>query len=370
MIRFLTGGESHGPCLTVIVDGFPAGMRIDNEKINRDLARRQSGYGRNKRMQIEQDKAEILGGVIDGCTIGAPVVFRIENKDWANWQERWAKGNLEPLVVPRPGHADFAGMIKYGLDDARPVLERASARETAARVSAGAIAKLLLAEFNINIGSYVTEIGGVGSNLQKLSFDERFKLAEESEVRCPDENASLKMIEAIDKARDDGDTLGGIFEVIATGVMVGLGSYVQWDRRLDARLAMAVMSIPAIKGVEIGSAFENTYLTGTQVQDDLFPNEMGGVKRITNRAGGIEGGMTNGEPVVVRAAMKPIPTTLKPHDSVNMRNGTATQYRYQRSDFCAVPAAAIVGEAMVAWTLAEALLEKMGGDNIKEMKRA
>jgi len=371
MIRFLTAGESHGPCLTVIIEGFPSGLEIDMETINRDLARRQRGYGRNKRMQIEQDRAENLGGIINGHSIGAPIVMRIENLDWVNWQERWAKGDLEPLVVPRPGHADYAGMVKYGFDDVRPVLERASARETAARVVAGTLAKHLLTQFNINIGSYVTEIGGVAAPIQNMPMQDRFTFAEQSEVRCPDDKASSQMIAAIDKVREEGDTLGGIFEVIATGVLVGLGSYVQWDRRLDARLAMAVMSIPAIKGVEIGTAFENTRLTGTQVQDDLYPNSDGinGIKRLTNRAGGIEGGMTNGENVIVRAAMKPIPTTIKPHQSVNMRTGASTQYRYQRSDFCAVPSAAIVGEAMVAWVLAEALVEKLGGDSLKEMKR-
>ncbi len=365
----MTGGESHGPCLTVIADGFPAGLSVDSDAINQDLARRQGGYGRNTRQQIERDKVEILGGVLRGKTIGAPVVMRIENRDWENWRDLWAENRLEPLTIPRPGHADYAGMVKYGLDDARPVLERASARETAARTAAGSLAKQLLAAFGVSVGSYVEAIGSVRANIPALPLPEVWRMAAQSEVYCPDAQASAAMIAAIEEVRQAGDTLGGEFVVTVSGLPVGLGSYIQWDRRLDARLAAAMMSIPAVKGVEIGPAFENAALRGTQVQDDLFPDGSGWVLRRTNRAGGIEGGMTNGEVVFLRAAMKPIATTLTAHDSVDMKTGKAARYRYQRSDFCAVPAAAVVGEAMAAWECADALLEKFGGDSLTEMKR-
>ena len=371
MLRFLTAGESHGPCLTSIIEGLPAGLALDVEAINRDLARRQGGYGRGGRMKIEKDKVEILGGVIGGATTGAPVSLRIENRDWANWRAHWAAGDLPRLSVPRPGHADYAGMIKYGLDDARPILERASARETAARVAVGAVAKLLLAEFEVVVGSYVAEIGGVVAQVPEADWGELWARAEASDVRCPDEAAAVKMHERIDAAREAGDSLGGVFVVAATGTPVGLGSHVQWDRRLDARLAAAVMSIQAVKGVEIGPAFENAGMPGTQVHDEIqisnIKSQTSGVMRSTNRAGGIEGGMTNGEPVVVRAAMKPIPTTITPLRSVDLATGEAATTQYQRSDVCAVPAASIVGEAMVAWVLADALVEKLGGDSIEEM---
>jgi chorismate synthase len=369
MLRFLTAGESHGPCLTAIVEGLPAGLMVDVEAINRDLTRRQDGYGRGGRMEIEQDRVEILGGVMAGRTTGAPVALRIENRDWINWRDRWAAGDLPLLTVPRPGHADYAGMVKYGLDDARSVWERASARETGARVAVGALAKQLLATCNITIGSYVAEIGGIVAIVPDLPPEELWALAEESDVRCPDTAASEWMKDAIDAAREVGDSLGGVFVVLATGVPVGLGSHVHWDRRLDARLAAAVMSIPAVKGVEIGLAFENARYPGTQVHDELFSDSQGGVKRTTNRAGGIEGGMTNGAPVVVRAAMKPIPTTLTPLQSVDLATGEPATTQYQRSDVCAVPVAAVVGEAMVAWVLADALIEKRGGDSLAEMAR-
>jgi chorismate synthase len=373
----LTAGESHGPCLVVIVDGLPAGLEIDINTIDRDLARRQRGYGRNKRMEIESDHVEILGGVIGGKTIGAPIALKIENRDWINWCEHWAAGDLPRLMVPRPGHADYAGLIKYGLNDIRLVLERASARETAARVAAGAIVKSLLAEFGISIGSYVTEIGSVTATIPELIEEDLWIRAEASDVHCPDVEASNRMKEAIDAAREAGDTLGGVFVVIAEGVMIGLGSYVQWERRLDARLAAAIMSIPGIKGVEIGPAFENARLPGSIVHDDMYPGDDGNVKRLTNRAGGLEGGVTNGESIVVRGAMKPISTTANPHNSVDMttsflEEGGILQPAkpfYQRSDFCAVPAASIIAEAMVAWTLAEAVVEKFGGDSLAEMKR-
>ena len=380
MLRFLTAGESHGPCLTAIVEGLPAGLAVDVEAINRDLSRRQTGYGRGGRMRIEHDRVEILGGVIAGRTTGAPVALRIENRDWANWRDRWAAGDgsteiakvLPRLTVPRPGHADYAGMVKYGLDDARPVLERASARETAARVAVGALAKQLLTAFDIVIGSYVVEIGGVVATMPDLPPEELWALAEASDVRCPDEDAAARMRAAIDAARQAGDSLGGVFVAIATSMPVGLGSYVHWERRLDARLAAAVMSIPAIKGVEIGPAFENARRPGTQVHDEFqIPNpksQISNVMRTSNRAGGIEGGMSNGQSVVVRAAMKPIPTTITPLRSVDLATGEPAKTQYQRSDVCAVPAASVIGEAMVAWVLADALIEKLGGDSLSEMR--
>jgi chorismate synthase len=405
-LSFLTAGESHGPCLTAIVEGLPAGLAVDEESIDQHLRRRQGGYGRGGRQQIERDRVEVLGGVIGGRTTGAPVSLRIANRDWANWQERWASGDLEKLTIPRPGHADYAGMVKYGLDDARPVLERASARETAARVAVGALARLLLAEFGVLVGSYVSEIGGVVAELPDIPPEGLWERAEASDVRCPDEEAAVRIRAAIDDARALGDSLGGAFVVTATGVPVGLGSHVHWERRLDARLAMAVMSIQAIKGVEIGPAFENARRPGTQVHDEMVgiegleieglgmgkrsatrntehgtrntehgtrssqhePLNLKPVTRSSNRAGGIEGGMSNGEPIVVRAAMKPIPTTITPLRSVDLATGEAATTQYQRSDVCAVPAASVVGEAMVAWVLADALLEKVGGDSVDEMR--
>lgn len=369
MLHFITAGESHGPCLTAIVEGMPAGVKVDGAAVDRELARRQGGYGRGGRMAIEQDRVEILGGVIAGQTTGAPIALRIANRDWANWEAHWAAGDLPKLTVPRPGHADYAGMVKYGLDDARPVLERASARETAARVAVGALAKQMLAAFGVAVGSFVVELGGVISELPELPPERLWALAEESDVRCPDAAAAARMRAAIDAARETGDSLGGVFGIAARGVPVGLGSYVHWERRLDARLAAAVMSIPAIKGVEIGPAFENARRPGTRVHDALYPEVGGGVERHTNRAGGIEGGMTNGEPIVVRAAMKPIPTTVTPQPSVDLASGEAAATQYQRSDVCAVPAAAVVGEAMVAWVLADALMEKVGGENLEAMQR-
>ena len=368
-LRFLSAGESHGPCLTAIVDGFPAGLLVDVEAIDRDLARRQGGYGRGGRMQIEHDHVEILSGVIAGMTTGGPVALRIENRDWENWRARLAAGDLPRLTVPRPGHADYAGMVKYGLDDARPVLERASARETAMRVAVGSLARQLLSQFEIAVGSYVERIGPVKAQIPRVPQAEIWQLAEESDVRCPDPEAATRMRSAIDSARESGDTLGGVFEVIATGVPVGLGSHIQWDRRLDGVLARALVSIPAVKGVEIGDAFDNAAKSGREVHDELFPDEEGNVTRVTNRAGGIEGGMSNGAPIILRAAVKPIPTTLSPLRSVDLATGTAAHTEYQRSDVCVVPAAAVVGEAMVAWVLAGALLDKLGGDSIAEMKR-
>jgi chorismate synthase len=380
-LRFITAGESHGPCLSAIVEGLPAGLRVDIEAIDHDLRRRQGGYGRGDRQRIEQDHVQVLGGAIGGVTTGAPLALRIDNRDWANWRERWETGDLPALTVPRPGHADYAGMVKYGLGDARPVLERASARETAARVAVGALARLLLSKLDIAVGSYVSEIGGVIAQVPDLPYAELWHLAEKSDVRCPDPAADEQIRTAIDAARERGDSLGGAFVVAATGVPVGLGTHVHWERRLDARLAAALIGIQAIKGVEIGPAFENARLPGTQVHDPFIQTKQPtrdnadytlrnrqSVTRPSNRAGGIEGGTSNGMPIVLRAAMKPIPTTVTPQPSVDLATGEPAQTQYQRSDVCAVPAASVVGEAMVAWVLADALLEKMGGDSLDEIR--
>lgn len=361
MLRILTAGESHGPALVSLVEGLPAGLTLDMGAIDRDLARRQRGYGRGARQQIERDQARILGGAIQGKTIGAPLAMLIPNRDYENWRDR----DVPPWTRPRPGHADLPGAIKYGLDDMRLVAERASARETAARVAAGAVAKLLLRAVGIEVGSYVEAIGHVAAKLGDLSLWEACGRAEESDVACPDPDAATRMREAIDAARDAGESLGGLIVVAAWGLMPGLGSHVQWDRRLDGRLAQAIMSIQAIKGVEIGPAFENSRLPGTQVHDALYA----GLTRRTNRAGGLEGGITNGEPLWLRAALKPIPTTIAPISTVDLQTGQEADTEYQRSDVCAVPAAAVVGEAMVAWVLADAVLERYGADTLDAIVR-
>lgn len=371
-MRFLTGGESHGPCLTAIIDGLPAGLAIDTDAINRDLARRQSGYGRGGRMAIESDRVSVLAGIIANRTIGAPLVLQIANRDWENWKAIWESGELPPVPVPRPGHADWAGIRKHGLLDARPILERASARETAARVAVGAIARLLLRSFGIEIGSTVCGIGNVATALSPLNADNPdwpaiWDRSEHSPVRCADAETSQAMIEAIDQASSEGESLGGTFCVAATGLPIGLGSHSQWDARLDAQIVHAILSIPAIKGVEVGPAFHNAHCKGTTVHDALLVTEDDGIVRPTNRAGGIEGGMSNRQPIVIRAAMKPIPTTIAPQQSVDLQTSQPAQTEYQRSDVCAVPAAAIVGEAMLAWTLAVALRDKLGGDSLEEM---
>ena len=359
MLRFLTAGESHGPCLTAILEGVPANLPLSSEEIDRELRRRQGGYGRGDRQRIEQDCVRFLGGLVKGKTIGAPLAMLIANRDWENWRER----EVAPWTRPRPGHADLAGAIKYGLGDLRLVAERASARETAARVAVGAVAKALLHAVDIEVGSYVEAIGGVAADLGDMPLPQRIALALESDVSCPSGESGALMRARIDQAREAGDSLGGVFVVVALEVPVGLGSHVQWDRRLDGRLAQALIGIQAIKGVEIGPAFDNAALPGTKVHDALYPGEPN-PRRRTNRAGGIEGGMSNGEPIVVRAAMKPIPTTIQPIATVDLSTGEATTTQYQRSDVCAVPAAAVVGEAMVAWTIAEALLERYGGDTV------
>jgi chorismate synthase len=364
MLRFLTAGESHGPALIALLDGIPAGLPLQPDDLLPMMQRRQSGYGRGQRQQIERDQAQILSGVYGGRTIGAPIALLIPNRDYANWRER----TVAPWRRPRPGHADLAGAIKYGLDDLRLVAERASARETAARVAAGAVAAHLLAQLGIAVGSYVRAIGPVDAALADLPLTERIRLALQSDVSCPDAEAAGRMRVAIDAAQQAGDSLGGIFDVVALGLPVGLGTHTQWDRRLDARLAAALMSIQAVKGVEIGPAFDNARLPGTAVHDALYATPAGPARR-TNRAGGLEGGMTNGEPLLLSAAMKPIPTTLAPQPTVDLDTGQQVETEYQRSDGCAVPAAAVVGEAMVALTLAEAVIERCGGDTLAELQQ-
>ena len=365
MIRFLTAGESHGPALTAILEGMPAGLAIAPEEIDRDLARRQKGFGSGGRMNIEKDRVELSSGVARGHTTGGPIALRVENLDWPNWKDR----DVPPFTVPRPGHADLTGGLKYGYDDLRLSLERASARETTMRVAVGAICRRLLAEFDIEIGSYVTEIGGVVVQVSPARpYAERFALAEANDVRCPEPAAVESLRARIRQAKAAKDTLGGVFEIVAMGVPAGLGSHVHWDRKLEARLAQAMMSIPAIKGVEIGPAFANARRPGTQVHDEILQDEEGQIVRPTNRAGGFEGGITTGQPVVARAAMKPISTTLNPLRSVDLATGEATTTLYERSDYTAVPRAAVVGEAMMAFVLAGALIEKLGGDSLAEMK--
>lgn len=361
MLRFLTAGESHGPALTAIVEGLPAGLPLTEEEVNHQLRRRQAGYGRSDRQQIEHDQVIFLGGVANGKTTGGPVALQIQNRAAVQSRE------VPPVTIPRPGHADLAGALKYGFDDLRLVWERASARETAARVAVGAIARRLLAEFGIRLGSYVIGIGAVSATIPACPEEELWRLAETSDVHCPDPVAAEAMRQHIEEARQKGDSLGGVFVVSATSVPAGLGSYTHWDRRMDARLAGAVMSIPAIKGVEIGPAFENARRMGTQVHDEIWI-ENGRLVRPTNRAGGLEGGVTNGQPIIVRAAMKPIPTTARPLRSVDLTTREPATPPYQRADVCAVPAAAIVGEAMVAWVLADAFLEKTGGDSLAEIR--
>ncbi|GIK66748.1 MAG: chorismate synthase [Chloroflexota bacterium] len=365
MIRFLTAGESHGPLLTGILEGMPAGLSLTQEQLNLDLARRQQGYGSGGRMQIERDEVRITGGVMAGKTTGGPISLIIENRDWKNWAEK----DIPPMTTPRPGHADLTGTLKYGYDDLRIALERSSARETAVRVAVGAICKRLLGEFGIIIGGYVTEIGGVVADLpEPPDYPARFAAAEESDVRCPDPVASEGIREAIRQCKIDKDTLGGVIEVVALHLPPGLGSHVHYDRRLSGRLVGAVCSVQSIKGAEIGTAFANTRKPGTQVHDQILLGENGKLTRQTNRSGGLEGGMTTGEPLIVRAAMKPISTTLTPLASVNLATGEPEGTTYERSDFCATPRAVPVIEAMVAIVLADALLEKLGGDSLAEMR--
>ncbi|MHB8088652.1 MAG: chorismate synthase [Anaerolineaceae bacterium] len=362
-LRFLTAGESHGPALTVILEGLPAGLPITEDLINRELERRQMGFGAGGRMKIEHDRAQLLSGVMDGLTTGAPVALLIENSDHSRWKGK----AVNAFTTPRPGHADLTGAVKYGFDDLRPALERASARETAARVAMGALCKALLAEFDIQVGGYVRAIAEFTANLENIPLEKRAALAETNDVRCPDETAAEAMRLRIRQVMDDRDTLGGIVEVAAFGLPVGLGSYAQWDKRLDGLLAAAMLSIPAIKGVEIGSAFENSTLPGTQVHDAILLKD-GEIVRKSNHAGGVEGGISNGQPLLLRLAMKPIATTLSPQRTVDLATGQETDTVYERSDFCPVPRAVPVAEAMLAFVLADALLEKLGGDSISELK--
>jgi len=387
MLRFLTAGESHGQALVVIVEGVPAGLPLGADDLSPDLARRQLGYGRGRRMAIEQDRAEILSGVRRGETLGAPIALVIRNRDWTNWQHTMSL-DAEPdeslpgarraaVTRPRPGHADLAGGLKYSREDLRDVLERASARETAARVAAGAIARKLLARYRIDVTSHVIEIGGAALvDPLAVRFEQARALAADDDVRCVDAGVAAAMRQVIDKAKEAGDTVGGAFEVIAHGVPPGLGSYVHWDRKLDGRLAQAVMSIPAIKAVGLGRASAVGHLPGSKVHDEILPaagaasGTVPGLRRPTNNAGGLEGGVTNGEDVRVTAWMKPISTLMKPLRSVDLSTLTEAAAAIERSDVCAVPAAAVVGEAVVAFVLADALLEKLGADSVGEIDSA
>jgi len=389
LIRFLTAGESHGPLLTAILEGIVAGLPIAAEAVNRDLARRQIAYGAGGRMKIEHDAVRITAGVMAGLTTGAPISLEVANLDYKAWAEK----DVPPMTIPRPGHADLNAAIKYGYRDLRPALERASARETTLRVAVGAICRAYLAQFGITVGGYVTSIGDVDARISdEQPYAERFALAESNDLRCPDPDAAEAMRKTIWDTMQAKDTLGGVFEIVATGVPAGLGSHVHFDRKLDGQLAAALMSIQAIKGVEIGPAFANARLRGTQVHDDIVLEGSGAdrptghveapsarrsrstqgtgsggiLRRATNRAGGLEGGITTGEPLVLRAAMKPIATTLTPMQSVDLATGQPAPTRYERSDFCAVPRAVVIGEAMVAWVLADELTRKLGGDSLAE----
>ena len=365
MIRFLTAGESHGPMLTAVLDGIPAGLPLTADEINRELRRRQEGYGSGGRMNIEQDTVQITAGVMAGQTTGAPIAMLVENRDYRNWREK----DIAPMTTPRPGHADLTGAIKYGYRDLRVALERASARETTMRVAAGAICLALLRQFGITIGAYVIQIGDVQARIAAdLPLEEQIRRAETNDVRCPDGEAAERMHEAIRQVKIDKDTLGGVIEVVAAGVPPGLGSHVQHDRRLEAKIVAALVSIHAMKGAEIGPAFENAGLRGSQVHDEIGVDSHGAIVRRTNRAGGFEGGITTGEPIVARVAMKPISTVMKALGSVNLATGQPEQTTYERSDFCAVPRAVPIVEAMLALVLADALIEKLGGDSLDEMR--
>lgn len=374
-MRYLTAGESHGPQLTVIIEGLPSQLYMDKEKIDRELARRQKGYGRGRRMQIEKDQVKILSGVRFGKTTGAPVTLVIENRDFTHWKKVMSvdpipeEAEKRKISRPRPGHADLNGALKYQHRDMRDVLERSSARETAARVAAGAVARILLEECGIRIAGHVIRIGDVEAKPEHLTFDEIRERAELSPVRCLDKNAEEKMMDLIDQAKKEGDSLGGIVETIVEGVPVGLGSHVHWDRKLDANIARAVVSINAFKGVEFGIGFEAAERNGSEVHDEILWSKDRGFYRRTNRLGGFEGGMTTGEPIVIRGVMKPIPTLYKPLQSVDIETKESFQASIERSDSCAVPAASVVMENVVAWEVAQALLDKFSGDTMDEVKQ-
>jgi chorismate synthase len=380
MIRFTTAGESHGRAIVAIVEGVPAGLPLSAPDVDADLARRMQGYGRGARMRIEADRVRILAGVRGGETLGSPIALLVENRDFANWQDVMAvEPSTEParrrLTRPRPGHADLSGVLKYDRRDARDVLERASARETAARVAAGAVCRKMLAAFEVEIGSHVVALGGVDARLAEPLPVPLNAAADASAVRCLDPSAEQAMVARIDAAREAGDTLGGIAEIVVRGLPVGLGSHVSWDRKLDARLAAAWMSIPAVKGVGIGLGFAVAAVPGSEAHDEILPAEAGsaeragGFRRTTNRAGGIEGGMSTGEPLVARLAMKPIATLMRPLASVDLDTGEPAKAQAERSDVAAVPAMAVIAEAMAALVLADAWAEKFGGDSLGEMRR-
>ncbi|QKS71095.1 chorismate synthase [Paenalkalicoccus suaedae] len=378
-MRFLTAGESHGPTLTAIIEGVPSQLPLTAEDINEHLARRQKGYGRGRRMQIEKDQVQILSGVRHGKTTGAPITLQVENKDWTHWTKIMGAEPLSEeeeaevkrkLTRPRPGHADLNGAIKYRHRDMRNVLERSSARETTVRVAVGAVAQVILKQFGIELAGHVLEIGDVKATTSEFTtVAELKKVTEASEVRCMDEEASEKMKQAIDDAKENGDSIGGIVEVVAENVPIGLGSFVHYDRKLDGKIAQAVLSINAFKGVEVGLGFEAARMKGSQVHDEIAYSEERGFYRMSNRLGGFEGGMTNGMPVVVHGAMKPIPTLYKPLRSVDIDSKEPFTASIERSDSCAVPAAAVVAEAAVAWELADAFLDKFGSDTMDDIKK-
>ena len=379
MLKFQTAGESHGQGLIAIVSGLPAGLRVDSAFVNRELKRRMGGYGRGGRMKIESDTAQFISGVRHGETIGSPIALVIENRDWANWKDAMAvedqpesRAKYKPLSPPRPGHADLAGCLKYNFKDARYVLERASARETAARVGAGSLAKLFLGAMGVQVASHVVAVGSVTLGPAPVPFQAILALQSKEEIvmSCVDEEVEAKMKEEVDRATENRDTVGGIFEVRATGVPPGLGSCAQWDERLDGQLAQAIMSIQAVKGVEIGEAYMNALRPGSAVQDEIgYDRNTSHFTRKSNRAGGLEGGMTNGEEIVVRGYLKPISTLRRPLESVDFGTREPVKAAYERSDVCVVPAAGVVGEAMIALTLARAMLEKFGGDSMMETRR-
>jgi len=377
MFRFTTAGESHGRALVAIVEGLPAGLPIDVQQINDELWRRQQGYGRGARMKIEQDRIEILSGVRHGQTLGSPVALMIENKDWENWQEVMATEAIDMpaeksrrVKRPRPGHADLAGGLKYDARDLRNVLERASARETTARVACGGFAKQLLAEFDVEIRSHVIQLGGIPDTPLELTFDQIASIPKDSPLNCADKDAQQKMIDLIDQKKSEGDTLGGVFEVVVRGILPGLGSHTSWDQKLDGRLAQAIMSIHAVKAVAIGAGFEASSLPGSEVHDEIsYSGETKQFTRATNRAGGVEGGVTNGEEIRVRGHLKPISTLRRALRSVDIDTKQEEKAAFERSDITVVPAAGVIGEAMIALTLAAAMREKFAGDSLGEMKR-
>jgi chorismate synthase len=372
-LRFTTAGESHGPGLVAVLEGLPAGLEVRPEDIDRDLARRQLGHGRGGRMKIEKDRAEVTGGIRHGRTLGGPIALLVANRDYANWEERmnpWPVNGVEEVHLPRPGHADLAGVQKFGFSDVRNVLERASARETAARVACGALAKAFLRELGVEVLSHVTRVGSVEAPARDDLGPADFGGVDESPVRCLDPETSAAMVEEIDEARKANESLGGTYEVRAFGLVPGLGSHVSWEERLDGRLAQAIMSIQAMKGVGIGLGFELAPLVGSAAHDEIFWSEERGYYRDTNRAGGVEGGMTTGDPLVVVAAMKPLPTLTKPLRSVDIATKEPAQALRERTDSCTVPAAAVVGEAMVALVLAAAYREKFGGDHMSDVHAA